>query len=95
MTVEYKFPLPKPSDKTKAQRTVAIYTSGKFVNDPSCRHEVYGEIWTAPADIDDGEKPSSDDWKEDQRCLAVTTQMALTVPAAVNLKKGGSVKPKL
>ena len=90
MTLEFKFPIPTPADAHTARRTVAICTRSRFVNEPNARHDAYIEIWTAPADVDDKTVPKDDSWKEHQRCLAVSTQMALVVPASVNLKKGAA-----
>ena len=86
MTIEFKFPIPKPSSEDHSPRTVAIFSAGKFINDPQGRHDVYVEVWTAPSDIGDGIE--KDNWKETQRCLAVSTQMALLLPAEVNKKLG-------
>lgn len=88
MTLEFKFPIPKPTNTHCSQRTVAIYTKSRFITEPSMRHDAYIEIWTAPADLGDGATETGDEWRDHQRCLAVSTQMALVVPAAVNLKKG-------
>ena len=87
MTIEFKFPLPKPDNPHCSQRTVASYARGKFINDPSGRHDTYIEVWTAPTNI--GEGVESDGWQKHQRCLAVANQMALIVPADVNRRRGG------
>ena len=87
MTVEFKFPLPKSWDG-QSNRTVAVYSRGKFVNDPSGRHDSYAEVWTAPTNI--GEGVEAGDWKDKQRCLAVATQMALVVPVEVNSRRSGT-----
>lgn len=93
MTLEFKFPIPKPSNPHCSQRTVAIYTRGKFINDPSMRHDSYIEVWTAPGNVGEGTETS--DWKVHQRCLAVGTQMALVVPGNVNRKKGKEAQEKM
>ena len=93
MTLEFKFPIPKPSNLHCSQRTVSIYTRGKFINDPSMRHDSYIEVWTAPGNV--GEGPETNDWKVHQRCLAVGTQMALVVPGNVNRKKGKEAQEKM
>lgn len=85
MTLEFKFPIPKPSEH-HASRTVAVYSAGKFMNDPFARHDTYIEIWTAPDNIEEGIERK--DWREHQRCLAVSTQMAILVPGEVNARKG-------
>ena len=87
MTLEFKFPIPIPSSKDHSPRTVAIWSSSKFMNDPQGRHDSYVEVWTAPSNI--GEGIEGDNWKEGQRCLAVSTQMALLIPMEVNQKLGG------
>lgn len=87
MTLEFKFPLPKPTDPHVSQRRVVVFTQSKFVNEPSARHDAHVEVWTAPPD---GVDVTGDDWKNHQRCLAVSSQMALVVPASVNYKKGES-----
>ncbi|CAL1706694.1 unnamed protein product [Somion occarium] len=86
MTIEFKFPIPKPSSPDHSPRTVAVYSSGRFINDPQARHDTYIEIWTAPSNI--GEGSEQGDWREKQRCLAVSTQMALLVPMEVNKRRG-------
>lgn len=95
MTLEFKFPIPKLSDPNTAKRTVAVFSQGKFINNPGARHDIGLEVWTAPPDGDDATLPVSDDWKEHQRCLAVSTQMAVVVPVAVNHKRGAATKGKL
>jgi hypothetical protein len=91
MTLEFKFPLPKPTDPNTSQRTVAIYTKSRFINEPNARHDAYIEVWTAPSDVGEKTVPADDSWKDHQRCLAVSTQMALVVPATVNVKQGRGV----
>lgn len=85
MTIEFKFPIPRSDDPDFSNRTVAIFSSGGFVNDPQSRHDAYVEVWTAPSNIGEGEEKEG--WKEQQRCLAVSTQMAILVPFAVNRKR--------
>ena len=85
MTIEFKFPIPKPNDPNISNRTVAIYSHGRFLNDPQSRHDAYVEVWTAPSNISEGEEKEG--WKEHQRCLAISTQMAILVPFAVNTKR--------
>lgn len=95
MTLEFKFPIPKLSDPHTANRTVAVFSQGKFINNPSARYDIGVEVWTAPPDGDDATLGVDDDWKEHQRCLAVSTQMALVIPATVSNKKGAAAKGKL
>lgn len=92
LMLEFKFPIPKPSNPHCSQRTVAVYSRGKFVNDPGMRHDTYVEVWTAPSNI--GEGSETEDWKVHQRCLAVGTQMALVVPGDLNRKKGKQAQNK-
>jgi len=84
LTIEFKFPIPLPSSD-HAARTVGIYSSARFMNDPQGRHDVSLEIWTAPCDIGEGQETVG--WRDKQVCLAISTQMALTVPMEVNEKK--------
>lgn len=77
MSIEFKAPIPKPSD-FHASRTVGLYSTGKFINHPQGRHEAYVEAWTAPTNI--GEGKFVEDWRDKQVCLAIATQMALVIP---------------
>ena len=86
MTLEFKFPIPTFPSPHHSSRTVAIFSSGKFINDPQGRHDTYVEVWTAPSDINEGHEKEG--WKEHQRCLCVATQMALLLPIEVNLRQG-------
>ena len=92
MTLEFKAPLPRADEPHVAPRRLAIFTESKFINEPGARHDAYIEVWTAPPDDVD---TAGDDWKAHQRCLAVSTQMALVVPASVNYKKGQAAKGRL
>lgn len=89
LSVEFKNKIPPPSVKYAA-RTVGIYSLGRFITPPQGRHDAYVEVWTAPSGIREGEEV--DGWRDDQFCLAIATQMALTLPMEVNEKKGN---PKL
>ncbi|THU80953.1 hypothetical protein K435DRAFT_873869 [Dendrothele bispora CBS 962.96] len=86
MTLEFKSPIPPPS-QVHAGRTVGVWSTGKFINEPSGRHDQYTEIWTAPCDVgeggDEGKGPG-DEWRDKQVCLATSYQMALMVPMARN-----------
>ena len=75
MSVEFKAPIPNGS------RTVGVFAAGRFVENPLCRHEIYAEVWTAPANITDKDVELPDNWREGQRCLATAHQMALVVQA--------------
>ncbi|PPQ92848.1 hypothetical protein CVT25_004336 [Psilocybe cyanescens] len=87
LSVEFKNKIPPPSVKYAA-RTVGIYSLGRFITPPQGRHDAYVEVWTAPSGIREGEEV--DGWRDDQFCLAIATQMALTLPMEVNEKKGNS-----
>ena len=78
MSVEYKAKI--PDDPTFSTRTVGLYSCGRFMH--GGQHDVYVEIWTAPAGI--GEGVEVDGWREKQVCLGIAHQMALTVPPSVN-----------
>lgn len=85
LSIEFKNKIPKPSPK-HATRTVGLYSSGRFMTLPNGRHDVYVEVWTAPSSI--GEGSPAEDWRDNQICLAISTQMALTLPMEVNEKQG-------
>jgi hypothetical protein len=80
LAIEFKFPIPTSGDHAK--RTVGIYSTGRFLNDPQGRHDAYVEVWTAPSEIGEGEPKLG--WRDSQRCLAISTQMALTMPISFN-----------
>jgi len=92
LAIEFKSPIPPPS-KFHASRTVGIYSSGKFINDPQGRHDAYVEVWSAPCNI--GEGTEVEGWREHQVCLAVATQMALTIPMEVNHERAKRDAAKL
>lgn len=85
LSIEFRSPIPPPS-AVHADRTVGIYSLGRFLNDPDHRHDSYVEVWTAPSNI--GEGTDSKDWRSGQVCLATATHMSLTVPLEVNEAKG-------
>ncbi|KZP26973.1 hypothetical protein FIBSPDRAFT_818907 [Athelia psychrophila] len=84
LNIEFKFPIPKTS-ADHSTRTVGIYSSTHFMNDPQGRTNPYIEVWTAPCNI--GEGQANKNWRETQFCLATSTQMALTVPMEVNQRQ--------
>ncbi|KAF8214992.1 thioesterase-like superfamily-domain-containing protein [Mycena galopus ATCC 62051] len=84
LSIEFKAPIPPPSERHSA-RTVGLYSTGTFLGEPQGRHDAYVEIWTAPSNL--GEGMEKDGWRDDQFCLATATQMALTVPMAVNAER--------
>ncbi|KII86680.1 hypothetical protein PLICRDRAFT_143089 [Plicaturopsis crispa FD-325 SS-3] len=91
LSLEFKFPIPRTPDF--AARTVGLYSSGTFMNDPQGRHNAYVEVWTAPTELSEGKV--LDGWRDKQRCLAVATQMALVVPAEVNAARARKDTAKL
>ncbi|KAF8158188.1 thioesterase-like superfamily-domain-containing protein [Crassisporium funariophilum] len=92
MSIEFKNKIPPPST-VHAGRTVGLYSSGRFMTAPQGRHDVYVEVWTAPSRIGEGEP--SENWRDNQVCLAIATQMALTLPMEVNEKKARESNSKL
>ena len=82
MSVEYKAPIPKSSRHSR--RVVGLYHCARFMQDPQGRHDAYVEIWSAPSrEVLAGKE----NWREEQVCLAVASQVALTVPIEVNERK--------
>jgi len=75
--IDFKFPIPR-SSSDRADRTVGLYSSGSFINDPQGRHTQYTEVWTAPCNIGEGE--IVDGWRDKQVCLATSMQMAIVIP---------------
>ncbi|EAU80644.1 hypothetical protein CC1G_13202 [Coprinopsis cinerea okayama7 len=83
LAVDFKFPV-RNLTPHHSSKTVGLYSSGRFVNHPQSRHDIYVEVWSAPSKI--GEGAPEEGWRDKQICLAIATQMALTLPMAVNLK---------
>ncbi|KAF8512323.1 hypothetical protein JB92DRAFT_287156 [Gautieria morchelliformis] len=93
-SLEYKAPI--PADPAYARRTVGLYACGRFMH--GGQHDAYVEIWTAPGAIGAGGAgagAADDGWRERQVCLGIAHQMALTVPRAVNERKGAQGGSKL
>lgn len=88
MTLEFKRQLPRRGTPGFSHRTLGVYSKGSFLEHG--RHDIYGEVWSAPGLIGkgDGRDASDESWKRDMRCIAVTGQMALSVPLAINKSKG-------
>ncbi|KAI9452445.1 thioesterase-like superfamily-domain-containing protein [Russula earlei] len=87
MAIEFKAPIPQ------GIRTVGVFAAGRFIENPQGRHELYTEVWTAPANITDRHAQLPDNWREGQRCLAVAHQMALV--ATFQRWDKGSAQQKL
>lgn len=88
LSIDFKFPIPR-SSADFARRTVGLYMSAHFINDPQGRHDAYVEIWTAPCNIGEEEVPEG--WRDKQVCLATGTQMAITVPMELNHSRGAKM----
>jgi hypothetical protein len=85
LSIEFKFPIPSPS-LDHSSRTIGVYSCGRFINDPQGRQDLGVELWTAPSNIGEGEP--GEGWRDKQVCLAISTQMALTIPMEVNHRRG-------
>ncbi|KAG8792178.1 hypothetical protein FRC12_006890 [Ceratobasidium sp. 428] len=88
MTLEFKRQLPTRENSGVSRRTMGVYSKGSFLEHG--RHDIYGEVWSAPGDIGESDARNGGDesWRRDMRCVAVTGQMALSVPLAINKSKG-------
>jgi hypothetical protein len=91
MILSLEFKAKIPDDPAFSQRTVGLYSCGRFMHEG--RHDAYVEVWTSPTDI--GEGVEEEGWREKQVCLATTHQMALTVPRSVNERRGTLGNSKL
>jgi hypothetical protein len=89
LSLEYKAKI--PDDPRYSKRTVGLYSYGKFMHDGL--HDITVEIWTAPSAI--GEGTEIEGWREDQVCLGITHQMALTAPSIANECKAAQANSKL
>ena len=76
LTIEFKFPIPTTIEF--ARRTVGLYSSSRYINEPRGRHDTYVEVWTAPSNIGEGKEEAG--WRDKQVCLANSTQMSVVVP---------------
>ncbi|KAJ7063701.1 thioesterase-like superfamily-domain-containing protein [Mycena amicta] len=77
LNLEFKHPIPPPSDVRYAARTVGVYVVSGYLGAPQNRHNTFVEIWTAPSDIGEGRNPIKEGWRDEQVCLAVASQMQL------------------
>ncbi|KAI0043954.1 hypothetical protein FA95DRAFT_1497832 [Auriscalpium vulgare] len=94
MSVEFKAPIPRAGGK-HCTRTVGSYTACRFVNEPLGRHNIYLELWTAPAEVEAG-RPLPDGWRDEQRCLLIANHMSLVGPVEVGGHRNASFeKPRL
>ncbi|KAF8317549.1 thioesterase-like superfamily-domain-containing protein [Cantharellus anzutake] len=67
--------------------TFGVFSVGRFIWQG--RHEVRSEVWTSPSEIGTGGRVDPD-WREKQFCVAIATQMALSIPIEVNKRKAKS-----
>lgn len=88
LNIDFKFPIPQFSSD-HANRTVGLYSSGQYMNDPQGRHSQYTEVWTAPCNLGEGEVV--DGWRDKQVCLATSTQMALVIPMEINHERSAKL----
>ncbi|KAH7106612.1 thioesterase-like superfamily-domain-containing protein [Auriculariales sp. MPI-PUGE-AT-0066] len=85
LSIEFKHRLPR--GPSVARNRVAIYSESRFLT--AGRHEVMIEVWTTPPGVlGDARPPLESDWREKMVCLAVSTQMALTMSGLENTKRG-------
>lgn len=87
-TIQFLAPIPKSG---VAPRTVGIYTRAGFLNNPQGRHDEYAEVWSAPSGLGEPILNMDNSWRNKSVCLAVATQMALSVPAELNAKLGAKL----
>ncbi|KAL5524108.1 hypothetical protein ACEPAG_8281 [Sanghuangporus baumii] len=90
LTVEFKSRIPSsmldPHTRYSpfSPRTVGVYASSRFMTEG--RHDEFVEVWTTPSTIGshssrgDSDEEVDPKWRENQICLAISTQMALTIP---------------
>ncbi|KAH6902923.1 hypothetical protein BKA70DRAFT_1111325, partial [Coprinopsis sp. MPI-PUGE-AT-0042] len=83
LSIDFKFPISELGLE-HSKRAVGLYSAGRFINHLQSRHEVYVEVWTAPSEI--GKGRVEEGWRDQQRCLAIATQMAISVPMKINLR---------
>ncbi|THH05038.1 hypothetical protein EW145_g5089 [Phellinidium pouzarii] len=78
LTVEFRSRIPAGY----SPRTLGLYSSARFMS--AGRHDAV----SSPAKLE--HRAIDEDWREKQVCLAVSTQMALTIPDTRSPKKIGS-----
>ncbi|KAF7298372.1 hypothetical protein MKEN_01361800 [Mycena kentingensis (nom. inval.)] len=95
LSLEWKHPIPEPSEMHSA-RTVGIYVVSGYLGAPQSRHDTFIEIWTAPAGIA-GTKPIRERWREEQLCLGIASQMQLIMNTGRtrNFKRPANAMTKL
>jgi len=81
--LEFKFKLSNLPDYI-SRNTFGVFSTGRFIWQG--RHEVRSEVWTSPSSVGTGDRVDPN-WRENQICVAIATQMALTIPIEVNKRK--------
>ena len=98
MGVEFKAPIPKADSPHHCPRTLAIYNTGKFIDDPLMRHESYVELWTAPPTEVHGKGMHNpvltSEWRQHQRCLAVSYHTTIILGTRDLGNRKEKAKPK-
>ncbi|EJD42585.1 acid protease [Auricularia subglabra TFB-10046 SS5] len=89
LSIEFKHRIPRGS--SYARNMAALYSQGRFLTEG--RHDVTVEVWSAPpGTIGDRSAPVEKGWQDKMVCLAVATQMALTMSGDANLRRGKPAK---
>ncbi|GAA94636.1 uncharacterized protein L969DRAFT_17441 [Mixia osmundae IAM 14324] len=73
--------------------SVGLWSGTRFVHKGA--HEADVEVWTAPSRARIGQGEAQSGWRDRQRILAVSRQMALVVPADLNKRLGTRTDAKL
>ena len=90
LSIEFKHRIPRGS--SYARNMAALYSQGRFLTEG--RHDITVEVWTAPpGTIGDRSAPVEEGWQEKQVCLAIATQMALTMSGEANIRRGNKSEP--
>jgi len=96
LALEFKVKLSSLPDYM-APHTFGVYSTGRFIHQG--RHEVQSEVWTAPSALPDhsakkdatGAGVVDANWREKMVCVAIASQMALTIPLEVNQRKAKAI----
>lgn len=85
LSLDFKTKIPKDFKL----RTVGLWAEGKHLQDG--RHDNTVEVWTAPCELGDTSARVQEDWRKEQHCLLLATQMALTLPLEVNTSRAAKL----
>jgi hypothetical protein len=85
LAIEFKTKIPKSYNL----RTVGLWAEGRHLHEG--RHDNTVEVWTSPCEFGDENAKLAKDWRKEQHCLCVSTQMALTLPLEVNTSRGAKL----